>query len=427
MKALKKLKMWQKVFISLAVGILFGIVLSALGGTTVGWITAICEFCKFLGDLFIRLIKMVVVPLVFFSIVSAIAELKDLRRLRSIGIKSLVVFTLTSSIAITIGVGLAYLIKPGVGVSIAGVTNSVTLAETKGFYDTILDMIPTNIFEAFTSGNMLQIIVFSIFLGIALILLGEKGQKVHRVFKVGSDVIFKIVDIVILYTPIAVFGLMTNAMAANGVAMLGTIAKFIFTDYLAAACQVLLVYVPLLVFIGKVNPIKFFRVAFESWLIGFSTCASMAALPISMKNATKRMGISEEVASFVLPFGATANMDGTGIFFGIIVVFGAQIAGVDLTIGQLVMLVVQATLLSIGVAAAPQVGLVIGTTMITTMGLPIEVIGLVTGIFRILDQIHTATNITGDLVVATCVSATEGLLDRSVYDDDDSQKGLLEN
>lgn len=427
MKALKKLKMWQKVFISLAVGILFGIVLSALGGTTVGWIAAICEFCKFLGDLFIRLIKMVVVPLVFFSIVSAIAELKDLRRLRSIGIKSLVVFTLTSSIAITIGVGLAYLIKPGVGVSIAGVTNSVTLAETKGFYDTILDMIPTNIFEAFTSGNMLQIIVFSIFLGIALILLGEKGQKVHRVFKVGSDVIFKIVDIVILYTPIAVFGLMTNAMAANGVAMLGTIAKFIFTDYLAAACQVLLVYVPLLVFIGKVNPIKFFRVAFESWLIGFSTCASMAALPISMKNATKRMGISEEVASFVLPFGATANMDGTGIFFGIIVVFGAQIAGVDLTIGQLVMLVVQATLLSIGVAAAPQVGLVIGTTMITTMGLPIEVIGLVTGIFRILDQIHTATNITGDLVVATCVSATEGLLDRSVYDDDDSQKGLLEN
>ncbi|MDO5292559.1 MAG: dicarboxylate/amino acid:cation symporter [bacterium] len=418
MKHIKNLKMWQKIFICLITGIIFGIVLSTLGGTEVAWIAKVCAFSQFLGNIFIRLIKMVVVPLVLFSIVSAVAELKDLKRLRSIGIKTLLIFTVTSAAAITIGVGMAYLIKPGTGINLEGVTNSLTVAEPSGVYDTILDMIPTNIFEALTSGNMLQIIVFSIFVGIALILLGEKGEKVQDAFKTGADVIYKVVDIVIKFTPIAVFGLMTNAMAVNGVAVLGNIMKFIMTHYIAATCQILLIYIPLLVFIAKVNPIKFFKVAFESWLLGFSTCASMAVLPVSLKNATKRMGIPNEAASFILPFGATANMDGTGIFLGIVVVFASQIAGVELTFAQLAALIIEATLLSIGCAAVPQMGLVIATSMITTMGLPVAVIGLVAGVYRIIDQMNTATNSTGDLVVATCVSASEGILDRSVYDDD---------
>lgn len=182
---------------------------------------------------------------------------------------------------------------------------------------------------------------------------------------------------------------MVNAMATYGTSILGNIFKFIVTDYASALTHTLIVYVPLLIFVAKVNPIKYLKVAFESWLVAFSTCTSMAALP----------------------FGATANMDGTGIFFGIVVVFAAQVAGVDLTIGQMASLVLQATLLSIGCAAVPQIGLVIGTTMITSMGLPLEVIGLVTGIYRIIDQIHTATNSTGDLVVAACVASTEGTLD----------------
>lgn len=224
---------------------------------------------------------------------------------------------------------------------------------------------------------------------------------------------YKIIDIIVLYIPVGVFGLMTNAMATYGTSILGNIFKFILTDYLSAITHSLIVYVPLLLFVAKVNPIKYLKVAFESWLVAFSTCTSMASLPVSMKNAKEKLGIPEETASFVLPFGATANMDGTGIFFGLIVVFAAQVAGVQLTIGQMASLVFQATFLSVGCAAVPQIGLVIGTTMITSMGLPVEVIGLVTGIYRIIDQIHTATNATGDLVVAACVASTEGTLDRT--------------
>lgn len=274
---------------------------------------------------------------------------------------------------------------------------------------------------------MLQIIFFSILLGIAIILLGKEGKKVEQAFKTGANIMYKIIDIIVLYIPIGVFGLMVDSMATYGTSVLGNIFKFILTDYLAAIIQVLIIYIPMLIFIAKVNPIKYLRVVFESWLVAFSTCTSMAALPVSMKNAKEKLGIPNEIASFVLPFGATANMDGTGIFFGIVVVFAAQVAGVELTFLQLISLVIQATLLSIGCAAVPQVGLVIGTTMIVSMGLPVEVVGLITGIYRIVDQIHTATNSTSDLVVAGCVASMEGTLDRSYLDNNNLLINEVEN
>lgn len=411
----RKIKMWQIIFGTLFLGLFTGMILSGLGGTQVPWILALCNFFAFLGDIFIRLIRMIVVPLVFFSIVAAIAELRDLKRLKNIGIKAILFFTTTSAISIIFGVVVAYLLKPGVGVELGEAMTDVTLTELPSIYDTILDMIPLNIFQAFAEGNMLQIIVFSVFLGIAIILLGDKGLKLEKAFKLSAKAMYRIIDIIVLYIPIGVFGLMANAMASYGASILGNIFKFILTDYIAAFLQVLLVYIPLLTFVAKVPPFHFLKVAFESWLVGFSTCTSMAALPISMKNSQDKLGIPKETASFVLPFGATANMDGTGIFFGLIVVFAAQVAGIDLTMGQLLSLIFQATLLSVGCAAVPQIGLVIGTTMIISMGLPVEVIGLVTGIYRIVDQIHTATNATGDLVVAACVAESEGILDHSHY------------
>ena len=319
---------------------------------------------------------------------------------------------MTTAIAITIGLVLVNIIRPGDGVVLTEAVDSVTVTEMPSIYDTLLDLIPLNVFEAFTEGSMLQIIVFSIFVAVAMMLMGKKAEKAENAFKLGADIMYKIIDIVVYYIPVGVFGLMVNAMATYGTSILGNIFKFIVTDYASALTHTLIVYVPLLIFVAKVNPIKYLKVAFESWLVAFSTCTSMAALPVSMKNAKEKLGIPEETASFVLPFGATANMDGTGIFFGIVVVFAAQVAGVDLTIGQMASLVLQATLLSIGCAAVPQIGLVIGTTMIASMGLPLEVIGLITGIYRIIDQIHTATNSTGDLIVAACVASTEGTLDR---------------
>lgn len=412
-KKTHKLKMWQIIMISLVAGIAVGLGMSFMGGRDVAWIAAVCDFMSFLGNVFIRLIRMVIVPLVFFSIVSAMAELKDLKKLRSIGLKTILLFTITTAIALTIGLVWVNIIRPGDGIVLTEAVDTVTVAEMPGIYDTLLDLIPLNVFEAFTNGSMLQIIVFSIFVAVALMLLGDKAEKAEKAFKMGATIMYKIIDIIVLYIPVGVFGLMTNAMATYGTSILGNIFKFILTDYLSAFTHLLIVYVPLLFFVAKVNPIKYLKVAFESWLVAFSTCTSMASLPVSMKNAKEKLGIPEETASFVLPFGATANMDGTGIFFGLIVVFAAQVAGVQLTIGQLASLVLQATLLSVGCAAVPQIGLVIGTTMITSMGLPVEVIGLVTGIYRIIDQIHTATNATGDLVVAACVASTEGTLDRT--------------
>ncbi len=412
-KKTHKLKMWQIIMISLVAGIAVGLGMSFMGGRDVAWIAAVCDFMSFLGNVFIRLIRMVIVPLVFFSIVSAMAELKDLKRLRSIGLKTILMFTITTALALTIGLVWVNIIRPGDGIVLTEAVDTVNVAEMPGIYDTLLDLIPLNVFEAFTNGSMLQIIVFSIFVAVALMLLGDKAEKAERAFKMGATIMYKIIDIIVLYIPVGVFGLMTNAMATYGTSILGNIFKFILTDYLSAFTHLLIVYVPLLLFVAKVNPIKYLKVAFESWLVAFSTCTSMASLPVSMKNAKEKLGIPEETASFVLPFGATANMDGTGIFFGLIVVFAAQVAGVQLTIGQMASLVLQATLLSVGCAAVPQIGLVIGTTMITSMGLPVEVIGLVTGIYRIIDQIHTATNATGDLVVAACVASTEGTLDRT--------------
>lgn len=423
----RKLKNYQLVFISLILGTVFGLILSKAGGKDVAWIAHVTEFCSFLGIVFIRLIRMIVVPLVFFSITAAVLELKDIKQLRRIGIRNFVLFTVTSGIAIAIGITLAYIIKPGKGIVLKNVTNEITVSELPSIYDTLLDIIPLNIFESFTNGSMLQIIFFSILLGIAIILLGKEGKKVEQAFKTGANIMYKIIDIIVLYIPIGVFGLMVDSMATYGTSVLGNIFKFILTDYLAAIIQVLIIYIPMLIFIAKVNPIKYLRVVFESWLVAFSTCTSMAALPVSMKNAKEKLGIPNEIASFVLPFGATANMDGTGIFFGIVVVFAAQVAGVELTFMQLISLVIQATLLSIGCAAVPQVGLVIGTTMIVSMGLPVEVVGLITGIYRIVDQIHTATNSTSDLVVAGCVASMEGTLDRSYLDNNNLLINEVEN
>lgn len=423
----RKLKNYQLVFMSLILGTVFGLILSKAGGKDVAWIAYITDFCSFLGNIFIRLIRMIVVPLVFFSITAAVLELKDLKQLKRIGIKTFLLFSVTSAIAIAIGITLAYIIKPGQGIVLETAASEINVAELPGIYDTLLDIIPLNIFEAFTKGSMLQIIFFAIMLGIAIILLGEQGKKVEQAFKTGANIMYKIIDIIVLYIPIGVFGLMTDSMATYGTSVLGTIFKFILTEYSAAFLQVLLIYIPMIIFITKVNPIKYLKVVFESWLVGFSTCTSMAALPVSMKNAKEKLGIPNEIASFVLPFGATANMDGTGIFFGVVVIFAAQFAGVELSFMQILSLILEATLLSIGCAAVPQVGLVIGTTILISMGLPVEVVGLITGIYRILDQIHTATNVSGDLVVAGAVSSLEGTLNRSYYEKDSILVNELEN
>ncbi len=411
----KKLPLHIKIFIALFLGIFTGYVLNFMGGTENPIINNhILPFLQFLGDFFIKAIKMVIVPLVFFSVTDAALSLGDIKKLRNVGLKTVVFFLGTSAVAASVGLILANIIKPGKGVLLSSEMGEVTVKELPGIYKTILDLLPNNPFQSLSSGDMMPIIVFSLLLGFAIIIMGEKGKPLAGIINNLAEAMFNIIGLIISIIPYGVFGLMSVAMARYGTAIFGPVLKFILTDYLANAIVVIGLYSILLITIAKVSPIKFWKKAMQPWVIAFSTCTSSAALPVSMEVAPK-LGVSKEVSNFVLPLGATANMNGTCIYFGIIVLFASQLYGIDLSIQQQILLVIQATFLSVGCAATPQIGLVISITLLTQMGLPLEATALVAGIYRIIDQAHTSTNSSGDLVTSVCVAAMEGELDREVF------------
>ena len=417
-KEKKKQPLYVKIFIALFSGIAFGFILNFLGGVNNPIINNyILPFLQFIGDLFIRLIKMIVVPLVFFCIIDAALSLGDIKKLRSIGIKTIIWFLVTGGISATVGLVLANLIQPGKGLQLGTAEAAVEVRELPGIYQTILELIPSNPFLSLTSGEMMQIIVFALFMGFAIISIGKEAEPLANMINLLSQTMFKIIDMILGIIPYGVFGLMSVALAKYGLAIFGPVLKFIATDYLASILVCTILYSILLIGIGKVNPLMFWKKAFESWMIAFSTCTSSAALPVSMDVAPKKMGVPKDIASFVLPLGCTAQMNGTCVYFGIVVLFAAQLYGIDLSFQQQAMLVIQATFLSVGCAATPQIGLVISLTLMTQMGLPLDAYALVAGIYRIIDQIHTATNSTGDLVAAVCISEMEGELDHEMFND----------
>lgn len=414
--------LYVKIFIALFAGIAFGYVLNFMGGVENEIINGyVLPFFQFIGDLFIKLIKMIVVPLVFFCIIDAALSLGDIKKLRSIGVKTIIWFLATGGISATIGLILANIIKPGRGLQLGTAETAMEVKELPGIYQTLLDLIPSNPFQALTSGEMMQIIVFSLFLGFAIISIGKEAQQLCDIISLCSRTMFKVIDMILGIIPYGVFSLMTVALAKYGVAIFGPVLKFILTDYLACIMSTV-GYGIFLTVIGKVNPMKFWRKAFEPWMIAFSTCTSSAALPVSMEVAPKKMGVPRDIASFVLPLGCTAQMNGTCAYFGIVVLFAAQLYGVELSIQQQIMLVVQATFLSVGCAATPQIGLVISLTLMTQMGLPLDAYALVAGIYRIIDQIHTSTNSVGDLVASVCISQMEGELDHEVFNQEEVKK-----
>lgn len=415
--------LYVKIFIALFAGIAFGYVLNFMGGVENGIINGyVLPFFQFIGDLFIKLIKMIVVPLVFFCIIDAALSLGDIKKLRSIGVKTIIWFLATGGISATIGLILANIIKPGRGLQLGTAETAMEVKELPGIYQTLLDLIPSNPFQALTSGEMMQIIVFSLFLGFAIISIGKEAQQLCDIISLCSRTMFKVIDMILGIIPYGVFSLMTVALAKYGVAIFGPVLKFILTDYLACIIMSTVGYGIFLTVIGKVNPMKFWRKAFEPWMIAFSTCTSSAALPVSMEVAPKKMGVPRDIASFVLPLGCTAQMNGTCAYFGIVVLFAAQLYGVELSIQQQIMLVVQATFLSVGCAATPQIGLVISLTLMTQMGLPLDAYALVAGIYRIIDQIHTSTNSVGDLVASVCISQMEGELDHEIFNQEEAKK-----
>lgn len=414
----RKIPSYVRIFVGLILGIIVGLILNKMGGEDIPFIAEkVIPFMQFLGDFFIKAIKMVLVPLVFFSILNAAISLGDINALKSIGLKTILWFLLSSAFAAGVGLVFVNIIKPGIGITLGSAENAMaTEATLPGPYEIILGLIPSNPVKSLADGDMMPIIVFALILGFAIIYLEESRTKeLINIISVITDAMLTMIGWIVKIIPFGVFGLMGVTMTKFGTAIFGPVFKFIITDYISALTVTLVFYPIVLIVLGKVKPLPFFKKAFEPWLIAFSTCTSSAALPVSMRVAPEKLGVEDKVSNFVLPFGATANMNGTNIYFACIVVFAAQLYGIELSIGQQIFIVLQGTLLSVGCAATPQIGLIISISLLTQMGLPLEATALVAGIYRIIDQIHTATNSLGDLVTSVIIARSENKLNTDDY------------
>ncbi|KWU61702.1 dicarboxylate/amino acid:cation symporter [Bacillus sp. SIMBA_074] len=361
-----------------------------------------------LGQLFIRLIKMLVVPVVFISIVLGAAGLGDPKQLGRIGLKSISFFLVTTAVAISIAVTFALIIKPGAGGNFKtdGLKYEGAKTETS-FVDTLLNIVPDNPAKAMADGNMLQIIAFAALIGLGLAVLGKRVQGIHSLLEQGNELMMYLVNLVMKLAPIGTFGLLASSVGKMGLAGVAAMFKYMIVVMLVLIIHGVFVYGGLLKVLAKESIIRFFKHFGPVMAIGFSTSSSNASLPFAMKTAQEKLGVPKAISSFVQPLGATINMDGTAIMQGVATVFIAQVYGVELTLAQLAMVVLTAVLASIGTAGVPGVGLVMLTMVLNQVNLPVEGIALIIGIDRILDMSRTAVNISGDAICAMIVAKSE--------------------
>ena len=394
----------------IAIGFVIGIVLGFVIGTMQQSSTFISNFLipllDLIGKIFLGLLKMLIVPLVFASIITGAASIGDPKVLGRIGVKTLVLYLSTTVVAIFFGLVLGNIIQPGLGLSIEGAAGEAKAAA--GMVDVLMGIIPVNPLQALVSGSMLQIIVFALFLGVSATLIGEKGKIFLKFNESLAETMYKMTGIVMKFAPVGILALIAVTAAKYGPAVLAPFAKVIFAVYLGCALQALLVYSGLIMAVVKKSPLWFFGGVKEAMLAAFVTRSSSAVLPISMRNVQENLGVSEKVSSFVLPLGATINMDGTALYQGVCALFVAQAFGIPLSMGAQVGILITATLASIGTAGVPGAGLIMLSMVLTSAGLPIEGIGLVAGIDAVLDMARTSINVTGDMCVSAVVARSEG-------------------
>ena len=403
---LKQMPTWQKIFIGLVLGLITGLVIGESAQTL-----------KPLGTLFINLIKMLIVPLVFVTLVSGIIAMEDLSKMKRIGIKTFLIYLMTTAVAISIGLGFGMFFEPGVGISLDGVKD-IAGKEAPALIDTFLNIVTKNPVASLASGNILQIIFFAILLGVSINLAGDKAKPVAKFFNGFSEVMFKMTDIVISYAPIGVFGLMAWVSASYGLDLLYSLGKVILVVYAASLAHALIVFGGIITFVGKLNPIQFFKGIVSAQVVAFTTTSSSGTLPVTTNNAVNNLGVSKPVASFVLPLGATINMDGTALYQGVCALFVAQAFGIDLTMADFGTIILTSTLASIGTAGVPGAGLIMLTLVLTSIGLPLEGIAIIAGIDRILDMARTTINVTGDAMVSVLIAKGEGELNEDIYNSD---------
>ena len=420
-KERKPIGLSTKIFMALIVGALLGVGIHYF--MPAGYLrdTIIIEGVFYVvGQGFIRLMQMLVVPLVFCSLICGSMAIGDTKTLGKVGIKTVLFYLFTTAVAVVLALATAYVINPGIGLDMDAVqTSEVTATATDtSLVDTLLNIIPKNPVSSMASGDMLPIIVFALFVGIMLAKLGSKASTVANFFSEFNDVMMEMTMAVMKIAPIGVFCLIARTFANLGFSAFKPMIKYMGSVTIALFIQCFVIYQVLLFVFTRLNPMKFIKKFAPVMGFAFSTATSNATIPMSIDTLHKKMGVSKQISSFTIPLGATVNMDGTSIMQGVAVVFIAQAYGIDLTPANLATVVVTATLASIGTAGVPSVGLVTLSMVLASVGLPVEGIALIMGIDRILDMMRTAVNITGDAVCTTIIAEQEKALNREVFNEE---------
>ena len=418
-KKKKKLGLTTTIFIALLAGAAFGIFLCyAVPSGHVKDDILVEGILFVIGQGFIRLMKMLVVPLVFCSLVCGSMSIGDTKKLGTVGVRTLIFYLFTTALAVTIALSVGNMINPGKGLDMSAVKSNATAVqemEATSLTDTLLNIMPDNPIGSLANGNMLQIIVFALIVGIILAKLGDRTETVGNFFSQFNDIMMEMTMMVMSLAPIGVFCLISRTFATIGFSAFIPLGKYMIGVIVALAIQCFVVYLGLLKIFTGLNPFKFIKNFFPVMAFAFSTATSNATIPLSIDTLAKKMGVSKKISSFTIPLGATINMDGTAIMQGVAVVFAAQAFGIHLTIVDYITVIGTATLASIGTAGVPSVGLVTLTMVFNSVGLPVEAIGLIMGIDRILDMTRTAVNITGDAVCTTIVAHQNKALDREIF------------
>ncbi len=392
-----KLKIHTQILIAIVLGVVVGVL---LGEKTV--------HIKIVGDMFIRLLKAIIIPLIMASMVAGIVSIGDVRKLGRIGLRTFLYYAATTTLAVVVGLVLVNVMKPGVGVEITEKTLDLSDREVPSVVSIVKDIIPANLFYAMAQDKVLSVILFSLMLGVAISSVGEKGRPLATLFEAFNAVMMKITDWIMRLAPYGVFALMAHTIGTMGLAVIKPLLTYMATVAMGLAIHACVTLPILLIVFGKYSPVKFIKDVFSAVATAFSTASSAATLPITMDCLQENTGVSNKVTSFVLPLGATVNMDGTALYEAVAAMFIAQAYGIDLGIGHQLLIVLTATLASVGAAAIPGAGLVTMVIVLKAVNLPLEGIGMILAVDRILDMLRTAVNVWGDACGAAVVANLEG-------------------
>ncbi len=395
----------QKIFIAFIFGIIFGITLSYFP-IDLNIKQSLINFLDFGGSVFLKTIKMLVVPIVFFSLINGVANLNNISSLGRIGIKSIFIYISTTFIAISISLFFANLINPGKGVNSNFDNSSLKVSDPPSFLNILLDIIPENPFQSLVEGQMLQVIFFAILIGSSLSTL-EKMKSLKKFFFDFNEVIMKILSIIMIIAPFGIFCLIAKTFGTQGASSILELIKYFSLVVLVLFFHLIFIYLPIIKFYGKINVINFFQGIKAALLFSFSTSSSSATIPVTLECIKKNFGVKNNIASFTVPLGATINMDGTAIMQGVATVFIANLYGVDLIFFDYISIIITATLASIGTAGVPGVGIIMLGMVLGQVGLPLEGIAIVMGVDRFLDMLRTSVNVSGDAMVSIVVNKSE--------------------